>query len=348
VSRRCSKQLGLGAKALVLFSNLLLCGSLATTTADPGAASFALGGLQFKKESRISMVKESLRFDQQSEDSEIPRLEFKVTAEYEFLNDADQPVSVLIAFPLPEDLCSAAISPYANFAANLFHVWSEGHEIKYGTEARAFRPIEYVPTSATDLGKDYTSLLRDSGIAPESCKVNESISQSAKAKLMTLGLLEKDSSAANWTVRRKYYWTQSFPAGKPTHIKVEYPAQIGYSDVYLGKGWDESHVRATGEFWKSELSHTCGGAALQKKVTAELSSQPEGFLKVYWLDFVLVTANSWNGPIKDFTLTVNTSNPHVNFCWDGPVKRLDAKHVIATAHDFSPKHDLHIGFVDVL
>lgn len=346
VSPRFSRQFGLAGNAVVLFVALLLLGSLATIAADPGAASFALGGLQFRKEPRVSMVRQSLRFDDESEESDIPSLEFKVTAEYEFLNNTNQAVTIPIAFPLPDDVCNTLVSPYSNFAATAFHVWVEGQEIKYATEARAFRSDEYLPTYTTNAGKEYTALLREFGIAPEACKVNDSVSQARRTKLVTLGLFDRDTNAAIWTVRRKYYWTQTFPAGKRTRIKVEYPAQMGYSDVYLGKGWDNGLVRATDELWRAELSHTCGSAGLQKKVAAEVS-QPEGFVKVYWLDFILVTANYWNGPIKDFVLTVNTSNPHVSFCWDGPVKRPDATHVVATAHDFSPKQDLHIGFLQV-
>ena len=115
--------------------------------------------------------------------------------------------------------------------------------------------------------------------------------------------------------------------------------------MYLGKGWDEALVQGTEGFWRSELSNTCGGADLEKKVAGEMS-QPEGFVKVYWIDFVLVTANYWNGPIKDFVLTVNTSNARASFCWEGPVKRVDTTQIVATAHDLSPKRDLHIGFFE--
>jgi hypothetical protein len=294
------------------------------------------------------MVRENLRFDEVSDpESDLPEVDFKVIAEYEFQNNTDQAVTIPVAFPLPDDLCWAAVSPYGNFVESGFHVWVEGQKIKYATEARAYRSDEPLPDDLpkppSNLGKEYTKLLREFGVAPASCRVSESLSESKLAKLKSLGLLIADNNSANWTVRRKYYWTQSFPAGKSTHIKVEYPAQMGYSDVYLGNGWDESVVQATRPFWRAELSHSCGGAGLEKKVAAEMS-RSDGLIKVYWLDFILVTANYWNAPIKDFVLTVNTSNPHVSFCWDGPVKR-DAKHIVATAHDFSPKRDLHIDFI---
>ena len=341
---RFSRRLGVGDKVAMLVVALLVCGSLMATAADPGAASCALGGLQFRNESRISMVKENLRFDDNSDpESDVPGLSFTVTAEYEFVNNTNQPVTIPVAFPLPDDVCRAANSPYANWDGTQFHVWVEGKEMEYATEARTFRSDGYVPTGGKDLGKDYTVLLHEFGIEPESCDAGKLRSQARTQKLLELGLLDKDTRTADWTVRRKHYWTQTFAANKSTHIKVQYPAQMGYSDVYLGEGWDKRVLQATDEFWKRELSETCGGAALEKKVAGEMS-QSEGFVKVYWLDFILVTANSWNGPIKDFELTVNTSSPHTSFCWEGPVKRPDATHILATAHDFAPKRDLHIGF----
>jgi hypothetical protein len=349
VAPRSLRQFGPAVHAIgaFLLVAVLIFGSIAPLGADPGAASFALGGLQFRKEPRISMVKENLKFeDETPDDSEIPGVDIKVTAEYEFQNLTDQAVTIAMAFPLPDDVCSSANSPFANFAEDSFHVWVEGRERKYGTEARAFGSSDYYPTSTSDPKKDYTGVLRDFGIEADSCKPKDSMAQAAKAKLVTLGLLDKETNTAIWTVRRKYYWTQAFPAGKITHIKVEYPAQVGYTDVYLGKGWDKGVVQGSEEFWTRELKRTCGGAGLQKKVVGQMS-QPDSFVKAYWLDFILVTANYWNGPIKDFALTVKTSNPNVNFCWDGPVKRTDAKHIVATAHDFSPTRDLHIGIFEV-
>jgi hypothetical protein len=102
LSSRRSRPCELAGNAFVLFAALLLLGSLATIAADPGAASFALGGLQFRKELRISMVSENLRFDDESEESDDGRgLSFKVTAEYEFLNNTNQAVTIPVAFRCP-------------------------------------------------------------------------------------------------------------------------------------------------------------------------------------------------------------------------------------------------------
>jgi hypothetical protein len=76
-----SCKLGRFSRILGLLLGLLVAGSLAGLFADPGAASFALGGLQFKKEPRISMLSEKLTIDTQ-----LAKLgpDFKVEAEYEF------------------------------------------------------------------------------------------------------------------------------------------------------------------------------------------------------------------------------------------------------------------------
>jgi hypothetical protein len=62
-------------------------------------------------------------------------------------------------------------------------------------------------------------------------------------------------------------------------------------------------------------------------------------------------------PIKDFELIVERPRPQsgifkagpwfVSFCWDGPVKRLDADHFVARSINFVPKRELHVAFFGV-
>jgi hypothetical protein len=72
-----------------------------------------------------------------------------------------------------------------------------------------------------------------------------------------------------------------------------------------------------------------------------------------WVDYVLTTANTWKTPIKIFELIVErpkrpqtfaAHNWLVSFCWNGPVKQLDADHFSARATNFVPKRELHITF----
>jgi Domain of unknown function (DUF4424) len=347
---------------LALLSLLLLVASFSSVFADPGAVGFALGGLQFQKESRISMAKENLTIAADWEEG--PSFESTITADYEFLNQTNRDVTIRMAFPVPDEVCGAANSPYDIFAEDgggrprtPFHVWAEGQEITYATEARAFRSSGYIPITPSDGGKEYTKILEQLGVTPQDCRSNPNLPESAKRKLTELGLLDRETGHENWTLRLKYYWMQKFPGKKITHIKITYPAMVGYSDVYLSKGWDRRVVQATDSLWNSELRDTCGGPELARSVRAEMSG-PDSYITVAWVNFILVTANYWNGPIQDFTLTLQVPDDgdpspffgrtHVKFCWDGPVRRADAQHIIATAHEFSPKRNLHIGFFQVV
>jgi hypothetical protein len=77
-----------------------------------------------------------------------------------------------------------------------------------------------------------------------------------------------------------------------------------------------------------------------------------------YVDFILTTANTWKTPIEDFTLIVerphwknykgeNDLGDYVSFCWDGPVKRMDADHFSAHVENLVPAKELRIGFFGV-
>jgi hypothetical protein len=64
--------------------------------ADAGAYASAMGGIRFRKESRISMEKERLTISKS-----------RVTVEYEFLNNTDKDITIGLAFPIPDAVCNA-------------------------------------------------------------------------------------------------------------------------------------------------------------------------------------------------------------------------------------------------
>ena len=339
-------------RCLGLVTIMLLVGCLGSILADPGPISFALGGLQFRKEPQISMVKENLTVST----TEGNELGAQITVDYDFLNNTSRDVSIAMAFPVPDGPCNAANSPYMVFTEDgsgnprtPFHVWVGGSETQYSTEVKAFHSRTYLTEFSENLGKEYSGLLRDAGADVDHCDVDPDLPQTEKSNLANLGLLDPETFGANWIVRRKYYWTQVFPASDTTHIKIVYPPGYGHTEFYLGKSWDSRVIRATDPLRKRELRDTCVGASLQSKLETEMSL-PDKSLYFDWIDFILVTANYWSGPIKDFTLTVDTPFPdkHVSFCWDEPIKHPKATRVVATAHDFSPKRNLHIGFFQVL
>src|SRR5205807_2921925 len=108
---------------------------------NDGAASVGVGGIQLKREARISMEKERLTISRE-----------KVTVEYEFLNPTDEDITTEIAVPVPpyeEKYLNGSV----NERLDDFRVWVDGQETKYQTETKAMLN-----------GVDYTALLQKLGV----------------------------------------------------------------------------------------------------------------------------------------------------------------------------------------
>jgi hypothetical protein len=95
---------------------------------------------------------------------------------------------------------------------------------------------------------------------------------------------------------------------------------------------------------------------MQNALTGSGCEDKDPYVEAAWVDYVLTTANTWKTPIKDFELIVERpKNPKafaqerwmVCFCWDGPVKLLDADHFAAWSTNFVPKRELHVAFFGI-
>ena len=285
-----------------------------------------MGGIRFRKESRISMEKERLTISKS-----------RVTAEYQFLNNTDKDITIGLAFPIPDAVCNALHSlPKETIFDNSlsFHVWSDGRKLRYSTEVRALDK---------DGHREYTSLLRKLDADIASCSIPATLSQEDREKLVASGLAYHDSDQTIvpfWTVREKYYWTQTFPAHKTVFLKNQYKPFTGWVGLELGEPLARE---ATLEGSSDDRRDSCFGPRLLKKLT-ELAGN-SGYIKFSFVDYILKSANYWSGPIKDFELIVEKPpGVYVSFCWEGPVERLDKSHFRGTAHDFTPKRDLEVSF----
>jgi hypothetical protein len=300
--------------------------------------SAARGGIQFRKENRISLEKErlSISLDQ-------------VTVEYEFLNNSNQDINAEVAFPNPDRDCFHTAGDPETFRYDPgFQLWVEGVRKNYETETHGLMHR-----------RDFTSLLRGLGIDIATCGRYEdekspdlsALSKQDLDKLLSLGLVNADRVRPQWKVRQEYFWEQAFPAGRIVHIKHVYKPGIGESGQMPVKYLDRRE-RRNDEAELPFLDNACLSAAaagrIMRKVGGPDFEDSLGYV-VQWVDYILKTANNWQGPIKDFELDVEQSNPNgdwwVNFCWSGTVQRLGPNHIHVRAHDFSPSQDLHIIFL---
>ncbi len=175
------------------------------------------------------------------------------------------------------------------------------------------------------------------------------LSASQKSRLVKVNAITTtEDLSPNWSVRKKYHWTQTFPAHGTVHIRHQYTPVLGNSNT-IG---DPSIYR--GKDAISEYAESCPAPDLRDTLSKVWNKprNPDDVspLWISYVSFILTTANTWKTPIEDFTLVVE--RPHdpkektyVSFCWDGPVTQIDADHFSAHAAGLVPKKELMIGYI---
>ena len=189
---------------------------------DGSGEALPSGGIQLRREARISMDKERLTIGME-----------RVAVEYEFLNATGQDVTTEVLFPLPAENLIFSPRPLPILG---WHVWVEGNEVPYETEVRAINRD----------GVDQTDLLRRLSIdvasfghfdqQPEG-KITDDMNKlprAQQAELMRAHLVELTPTPVKesvlwptWTVFKTYHWRQTFPAHKILHVKHEYAPASG-------------------------------------------------------------------------------------------------------------------------
>jgi hypothetical protein len=313
--------------------------------ADDGAASIAAGGIVvMKREPRITMAREILRIS-----------ESKVIVDYDFRNDSDEDITTGVAFPIPDyELDQGEFVP-SQQSFDDFKLWVNGEPVQFLIEARAFlKDAEYTQL-LTSMNVDVASL-GHVPIGRDDPPIGDiqRLTAAQRDKLEKVGLIDHGDNFPLWTVKKKYYWKQIFPAHKSVHIRHEYSPVVGSENsVAYGMGADATPRLA------KEIDSFCLDNRLRAALQQIADSTDKNKAASYsYVDFILTTANTWKMPIEDFTLIVERSHgknyrgesdlaDYVSFCWDGAVTKIDADHFSAHAINLVPKKELRIGFFGV-
>lgn len=303
--------------------------------ADDTAVAVAAGGIQLRKEARISMDKERLTITPD-----------KVSVDFWFRNETDKAITTEVAFPIPPYRFDwDSINGSHDFAD--FKLWVDGQPISYETDAQAKLN-----------GKDYTDLLRSLGInvatfgeydwkkdPPDGSPQVSKLSPLDKAHLVQLGLLDNlDNAFPQWIVIKMSYWRQTFPPGKLVHIRHEYTPVVGLEQVQvdnIAKRFPDSCIDSSlqqklGNLAAKDLQRTNGGS--------------NNYIGATWVKYILTTANTWKTPIKDFQLDVETpaqTDGHswlISFCGDGKIQAMSSGHLVMSKTNFTPSRNLTVYF----
>jgi len=310
----------------------------APALANDSTAELSVGGLVFTRNADISMESEELTITTD-----------QVSVRYVFLNQTPNPVTVTVAFPLPDiDLSEAEhyaipTNDPVNFVA--FQTKVDGKPVTFTINQRAF------------LGdSDVSAKIKAAGlpILPIGSQQNRvaELPKEAKDKLIDEGLLIPAGSdpkgqqlhAGAWTVKTSVVRQQTFPPGKPVTVEHRYRASMGVSfDTILRKGLRDN--AAMGEEVKRYRATYCVADDLLRGID-RIAGDAEGNtanLRERRISYILKTGANWSGPIKDFKLVIDKGKPDrlVSFCLDG-VKKISPTAFEVRMKDFTPDRDLKI------
>jgi hypothetical protein len=318
---------------------IVLLLALTPALADDGAASIAAGGLVMRREPRVTMAKEVLKISLK-----------KVEVDYDFRNDTDSDVTTEVAFPIPPYTDDIEVDPkQAGF--DDFKLWIEGKAVAFQTDLRAFIGKKDVTAIVNKYNLDIATFAHNDYGATNQPNQISILPPARKQSAYRDGIISKPHSDGladpNWSVHKRYYWSQTFPAHATIHIRHTYTPTIGYSlvepDGIIPPATPAARKAESPDrrFNREEFTSLCPSPAAITKL-----SKFKGYIQPVWVDFILTTANTWERPIEDFTLIVERTNPEqtVSFCWDGPVEKLDVNHFRAHTTNLIPTKELHIGF----
>ena len=300
----------------------------APAVANDSSSELGAGGLVLTKTNSITMQREDLTLSPS-----------EVRVRYEMRNDTGKPVTLRVAFPMPEvprDTpdgmeTSAAhgvdVKPPvdANFIG--FRLWVNGQQITPETDIRATLPD----------GRDVTDAVRDIGgmsllLQPRVFELPSDAAQrtgpnggwdldaAARRKLQDQGLIEQNENGYGtlWTTRITFHWMQTFPPGV-TVVEHSYrpilgfqlfgairPGHEGVSDPDRGR-WsgslDEDLTRA---YCIDAPTDRALRALYKQKLHAREASgtHNDAYFNAHVLGYILQTARNWRGPIGTFHLVL--------------------------------------------
>ena len=340
----------------------LLCVAVAAAAND-SASELAAGGIVLVKTDAITMQREDLHLSPA-----------EVRVRYEMRNDTGQPVTLRVAFPMPElpsQTPGGRITSTGGYNIVMdqptdpnflrFRLKVDGRDVTPETEVRAELPDGRNITAELIKIGGMKLVLRTGLFFPPDDPELEPATRTALEKLGAVEPLDTKGYRLPWTTRVTFHWMQTFAPGV-TVVEHSYRPILGFRFIV-----PEANGKITGSGDGDPQRDFCiSGAtdqalrAMSQRLTAERrqkSGVEDSYLQGFTLGYILLTARNWRGPIGSFHLTVeggpvgldgatNLKKPElVTFCSDLALRQTGPLKFEASAQDYVPKHDLRVLFV---
>ncbi len=308
--------------------------------ANDSAAELSIGGLQFVRTNDVAMESENLRIALD-----------RVSVRYQFANVTAKPVTLTVAFPLPDiDLSEAEnIALPSNDPINF---------VDFETKVDSSPAPLTVDQRAMVGNRDVSALLRQIKlpllpIGSREIRVND-LPEATRARLVDDGLLipagmsdnGRQQYAPGWVVKTSAVRQQVFPPTRTVLVEHQYRPSVGSSpDTILRSSLRRSGALAqeVARYRKEYCVQDTFLAELDKRAGSNQTNSAK--LQERRISYVLKTGANWAGPIRSFKLTIDPggSDRLVSFC-PGRLKASPAAGNMLeyTASDFKPDADLKI------
>ncbi|MDR3410410.1 MAG: DUF4424 family protein [Formivibrio sp.] len=266
------------------------------------------GTITFKHQSDISMDKESLFISENN-----------ILVDYVFTNTSQHDLDIPIAFPMPP----------------IFFVDSDHNEIenfKLLVNGK-LQETEHKLVVLLDDKVDISDKMAKLGWAADDVVNFIQSGDIPRGKKPLPAKWFYKGNQPRFTMSNYFIWQQHFPAGTPVSIRHSYKPS-----VTTGVPLPASHII------ENFAKETC----LDKNSQSTIKKQNTDF-GIGWanLRYILVTANNWQGAIKDFNLIVKKQSPSdlISLCFDNDLKKTDPLTFEFHQENFKPQQDLNLLFI---
>jgi len=302
------------------------------SAANDSSAELAAGGITLVPNFDIVIDREDLFLSPQA-----------IGIRYVFRNTTDEPIRLLVAFPLPDidmaELFEVPVDIPSPESANFvdFEVSVNGAPVEVAVERRAISQ-----------GIDRTELLERHSIplnpfSDAAYRALETLTSEGRSEFERLGIGHAfephDPLMPFWTLKTVFYWEQEFPPMAETVVEHRYRPVVGagFFSTYVFDQEDPTGY----------VEDYCIDKSTQAGIRKRIAESGGDYLLEHRLGYILTTARNWQGPIGTFRMIIDKVNPDwlVSLCLSG-LKKIGPTQFEYVATDYVPEDDLRILFLE--
>lgn len=311
---------------------------------DDGNGTLGMGGLvSLTKTDKVSLIKEVLEISTRMIDVELV-----------FMNKTQQEQDITMLFPIPPYFPDPKTANWFGGQPKNFNVLMNGILLPFETQFQAKKCNRSNRSNELECTEDATKQLKQIGLnnkqiawfpyfSPFSETVDNLTTEQIAALRMS-GLLEKDPDNGdlypNWEVSAQYVWHLKLPVGKPITVHHQYSPITGTGQ--------HSNENLTERMLKNDYCADNNLIKAWRKLPNRYNDYYNGEKSLYSIvvNYILTSANSWDGAITDFTLRLHKQHRKelLALCFPGKFKKIDDLTLEVKLKNYSPTKDISVVF----